>query len=87
MQKSVPSSIFRFWVFSHTRSGVSNRNLPPIVEYVEGRGGYKHAKFDLVEALATPRAPRMLLTRRIFGNGTSSTTRRSARLRNKVASR
>lgn len=37
-------------------SGVSNRNLPPIVEYVEGRGGYKHAKFDLVEALATPRA-------------------------------
>ena len=32
------------------------RDLPPLVEYVEGRGGYKHAKFDLREALATPRA-------------------------------
>ena len=32
------------------------RDLPPLVEYVEGRGGYKHAKFDLREALAAPRA-------------------------------
>ena len=32
------------------------RDLPPLVEYVEGRGGYKHAKFDLREALTAPRA-------------------------------
>ena len=35
---------------------VSNTNLPSVIEYVEGRGGYKHAKFELAEALATPRA-------------------------------
>ena len=37
-------------------AGLSNPNLPSINEYVEGRGGYKHAKFELAEALSTPRA-------------------------------
>ncbi len=33
---------------------ISNRDLPPLVRYVEGRGGYRHAKFELAEALSTP---------------------------------
>ena len=51
-----PNSIIPVLGVQPYTTGVSNPNLPPIVEYVEGRGGYKHAKFDLADALAAPRA-------------------------------